>query len=345
MLDDKNVIKQRDSSNMLDRAANLYQATAWPAELVSPDHDGREIRNVVIAGMGGSALPGDIVTALLKNQFSVPLEVIRDDELPGYAWQNTLVIATSYSGNSEEVLACYDEARQRGCQLAVISNGGVLTERAETDNVTRIILPADDQSRLTYFQQLRGLLRLLENFRLIDGQLYSQMEQATGWLEREAVSWHPDVPIHENYAKQLALLAVGKTPIFYGGPKSAAVASKWKISWHENAKNTAWTGSYPEFNHNEFTGWISHPVEKPFAIFDIVSSHDSQRINQRMELSDRLLSGRRPKANRIELRGQSLVEEVLWGCVLGEYVSIYVAMLNGVNPAHLKLVERFKQEL
>lgn len=345
MLDDKNVIKQRDPDDTLGFAAGIYADVAWPVEILSPDNDGRETRNVVIAGMGGSSLAADMLNTMIKDWFGVPIEVVKGYELPGYAWQNTLVIASSHSGNTEETLSCYRQARERGCQVAVLSTGGSLGELAETDGVTRIMIPTGGQPRMAIFKHMRALLKLLENFHLIDDDLYTKMEQSKDWLEREANAWHPDVPIHENYAKQLALIAVGKTPIFYGGPKTAPVAYKWKISWNENAKNTAWMNQYPEFNHNEFIGWSSHPVEKPFAVFDIVSAYDSARIHERMDLSDRLLSGRRPKAVQISLRGESLLQEMLWGCVLADYVSIYVAILNGVNPAPVELVERFKKEL
>lgn len=345
MLDDKNVIKQRDPDDTLGFAADIYKSVAWPAELISPDNDGREIHNVVIAGMGGSALAADMLTILLKDWFGLSVEVVKGYHLPGYAWQNTLVITSSHSGNTEETLSCYAVAKDRGCQMATLATGGKLWEQAEADNVTRIQIPTGGQPRMAVFKHLRALLKLFENFRLIDDDLYDRMGQSESWLEKEVVAWHPDVPIHENYAKQLALMAVGKTPIFYGGPKSGPIAYKWKISWNENAKNTAWSNQYPEFNHNEFIGWSSHPVEKPFAVFDIVSSQDGPRIDERMELSDKLLSGRRPKATRIVLRGESLIEEMLWGCILADYVSIYVAILNGVNPAPVELVERFKQEL
>ena len=164
MLDDRNVIKQRDPDDTLGFAADTYQSVSWPAELISPDNDGREIRNVVIAGMGGSSLAADMLVTLVKDWFGLSIEVIKGYNLPGYAWQNTLVIASSHSGNTEETLSCYDIARERGCQTAVLATGGKLWDLATADNVTRIQVPTGGQPRMAIFKHLRALLKILENF-------------------------------------------------------------------------------------------------------------------------------------------------------------------------------------
>ena len=146
-------------------------------------------------------------------------------------------------------------------------------------------------------------------------------------------------------AKQLAERTVGKTPLFYGGDLTAPIAYKWKISWNETAKNVSFYNQYPEFSHNEFMGWTSHPVEKPFAVFDIQSSFERPRIAERMSLTDSMLSGKRPKASVITLEGESLVRQFLWGLALADMTSIYGAILNGVDPTPVGLIEKFKASL
>jgi glucose/mannose-6-phosphate isomerase len=140
-------------------------------------------------------------------------------------------------------------------------------------------------------------------------------------------------------------MAVGKTSVFYAGSLMAPVAYKWKISWNENAKNVAFWNEYPEFNHNEFIGWTSHPIEKTFAVFDLVSNLENPRIITRFEISDRLLSGKRPKATVVTMKGHSLIAQLLWGSILADFVSIYVAILNGVDPTPVPLIEKLKKEL
>ncbi len=345
MLDDTNVLRQRDPGHVLEHVSKLYADTRWQPALEQTDHDDRELKNIVIAGMGGSALAANILITLLKSWFGIPIEIRRDYELPGYAWQNTLVIATSHSGNTEETLACYAQARERGCEVAVLGVGGSLLEQAADHGTMIARIPDGGQPRMATIKHLKALLAIFQTYGLIDSTLTDEIEAVHDWLLDETAQWHPDVPVHENYAKQLALLAVGKTPVIYGGSLTAPLAYKWKISFNENAKNTAFCNQYPEFNHNEFIGWSSHPVEKPFAVFDIRSDHDRERIHERMELSDRLLSGLRPKATVVHLAGDTLMAQTLWGCILADAVSCYTAVLNNVNPEPVELVERLKKEL
>ena len=123
------------------------------------------------------------------------------------------------------------------------------------------------------------------------------------------------------------------------------VAYKWKISWNENAKNVSFWNEYPEFNHNEFIGWSSSPVEKLFAIFNIRSSFDDKRTARRFDISDRLLEGKRPSARNIELKGATPLEQMLWGSILADFASIYLAILNNEDPTPVDLIEKLKIEL
>ncbi len=345
MLDDVNVLKQRDGQGALDVAASLYKQVSYMVDLVDADNDGRQLTSVVVAGMGGSALAADFVKVLLARTLTVPFEVVKGYTLPAYAGPNTLVIASSHSGNTEETMACMEEALARGCQLAAIATGGKVKAKAAERNVMFAEIPHDTQPRMGMIYNLRVLLQILVVYKLISVNVYDDLAATEEWLKQESDAWTKDVPTTHNYAKQLALTAVGKTPVFYGGALTAPVAYKWKISWNENAKNVAFWNQYPEFNHNEFLGWTSHPVEKPFVIFDLVSDLENPRILKRFELSDRLLSGLRPKANTVPLAGDTLLKQMLWGCVLADFVSIYVAILNNVDPTQVDLIERFKKEL
>jgi glucose/mannose-6-phosphate isomerase len=265
--------------------------------------------------------------------------------LPQYVDYNTLVVASSYSGNTEETLAGLDQARQKNAQVAIIAAGGTLKETADQNDIASVALPADLQPRMAVIYNLRALLAILAHFGVVNYDRFGEIADAADWLGEQTKQWTPDITIDKNVAKQLALMAVGKTPIFYGGPLMASVAYKWKISWNENAKNVAFWNEYPEFNHNEFIGWTSHPVEKPFAVFDLVSSLENPRILRRFEISDRLLSGKRPKATVVDIQGKTAIQQLLWGSILADFVSIYVAILNGVDPTPVALIEKFKKEL
>jgi glucose/mannose-6-phosphate isomerase len=345
MLDDINVLKQRDPSGALTIALKQYEQANYLVDVTNKDYDGRVIANIVIAGMGGSALAALLVKSWLKLELTVPIEVVRTYDLPAYVSHDTLVIASSYSGNTEETLNCLQQAQSKGSQIAIIASGGKLVEQANANGIALASLPVDFQPRMAVIYNLRALVSLLVNFNIISTSKLDEIAGISDWLQNETAKWAGEVPATNNYAKQLALHAVGKTAVFYGGTLTAPVAYKWKISWNENAKNVAFWNELPEFNHNEFLGWTSHPVEKPFAVFDLVSNHEHPQILKRFQVSDRLLSGMRPKSTVINLAGESSIEQLLWGSILADFVSIYVAILNGVDPMPVLLIEKLKAEL
>lgn len=345
ILDNMNVITQRDPEGALKVIASQFEQTRFDARVWNAEHDAREITSIVVTGMGGSALAALIVKTLLKSELSVPFDVIRGYELPAYVNERTLVIASSYSGNTEETLSALEQAEKQGAQVGILASGGKLIDMATNLNIAHVPLPAGAQPRMATIYNLRGLFALLENFGVIQHTWLDNLANLAGWLEQETAQWLPDVPTDKNYAKQLALEGIGKSPIFYGSPLTAPLAYKWKISWNETAKNIAFWNEFPEFNHNEFMGWVSHPVEKPFAVFDLISPLDTPRVVQRFELTDRLLSGKRPHAFTIELKGETLLAQLLWGAILADFTSAYAAVLNNVDPTPVALIERLKKEL
>ncbi len=345
MLDDANVLKQRDPQGALAVAAGQYQQTTFEAAVWNKEHDHREITSIVVAGMGGSALAALVVKIWLKQELTIPFEVVRSYDLPGYVNEHTLVIASSYSGNTEETVSCLEQAETKGAQVAIITAGGSLIDTAGGFQIAHVALPAGLQPRMAVIYNLRALVALLINFNLVAAEKLDEIAATQGWLETETAHWAADISTGTNYAKQLALLAVGKTAVFYGGTLTAPLAYKWKISWNENAKNLSFWNEYSEANHNEFIGWTSHPIEKPFAVFDLVSPLEHPQILKRFTISDRLLSGQRPKAIPINLSGDSLLGQLLWGSILADFVSIYLAILNGVDPTPVPLIEKLKREL
>lgn len=345
MLDDLNVIKQRDPENALGVAADEWQQVGFATEVLDVRTDGPLVTRVIVAGMGGSALAALVAKSWLFDRLTMPFEVVREYDLPAYVDESTLVIASSYSGNTEETIEALRQARERGAIVSVITAGGALKERGAADALPRVLIPSGLQPRMAVLFNLRALVALLASFGVVPQETINEVAEYGEWLETETKQWLPDVTTDKNPAKQLALLAVGKTPVFYGGRLTGPVAYKWKISWNENAKNVAFWNVFPEMNHNEFIGWASHPVDKPFAVFDLHSSFDNPRIAKRFEITDRLLSGKRPKAVPIELKGDSPLAQMLWGSILADFVSIYVAILNGVDPTPVDLVENLKKEL
>lgn len=340
ILDNPNVIAQRDPQNALSVAAD--QCDYFAATFDAVYHPTAPVTSIVWAGMGGSALPMVVVQSWPR--LRIPFEVVRDYSIPGYVSTDTLFVASSYSGNTEETLSALAEAEAAGAQIVIVAAGGKLAQIAEEKGYPLFSIPSGIQPRMATFYFVKAFLEIIKPLDVTVEDV-SELDSVGEWLKHELRGWLPEVPTAENYAKQIALKLIGKTTITYAGPRLFPAANKWKICMNENAKNTAWTNQYPELNHNEFMGWTSHPVEKPFAVVEIRSSLEHPRVQKRFEVSERLLSGMRPAPIVVEPRGDTLLKQLAYTFALADFASIYAALLNGVNPTPVDLVEKLKTEL
>jgi glucose/mannose-6-phosphate isomerase len=342
MLDDMNVIAQRDPDGALEYAASQPEQLQHDFGFASHDF-GREFKNIAFCGMGGSALSAELARTFPK--VKVPFVISKEYNLPAFADADTLVIASSYSGNTEESISALEQAAAKGLTIVVIAHGGKLGDIARERGYAYVELPEAKQPRMGVFAAYRALLEILVAAKLSDASVLDELNHTADFLIEKVATWVASVPTEQNDAKQLAGKLAGKTPIIYGGPEMFPAAYKWKISANENAKNTAWCNFIPEMNHNEFIGWSSHPVEKPFAVIDLVSSFEHERVLKRFEVADRLLSGMRPKSTTVNAEGDSALQHMLYLVLLGDFSTLYLALLNGVNPTPVDLVEKFKKEL
>lgn len=341
MLDDLKVIHERDAQDALGVVGKQWEQLQHDFAVPAPDFSG--INNIVLAGMGGSGWPAVYIQAWAEP--TVPFEIVRDYTLPAYVDEHTLFISSSYSGNTEETLSALDDAERRGAKIVVVTAGGKLAERARAKNHPLYLIPGGIQPRMSSFFFLVAMVQLLEPLGLVPAGKLAELRQAGQWLKDQLANWQPEVPTATNPAKQLALELIGKSVVVYSGPKLFPAANKFKICLNENAKNVAWVNQYPEFNHNEFIGWSSHPVDKPYAVVEIRSSLEHPRVQKRFEVSERLLSGKRPAPEVVRPEGDSYLQQLLWASNFCDFVSLYVAICNGINPTPVDLVEKLKLEL
>lgn len=341
MLDDLKYIHQRDAQDALGVAEKQWQQLARSYDVSFQPKT--EISNVVFAGMGGSRWPAFYL--LTWPGVSVPLTICGDYKIPQHVDEHTLFIASSYSGNTEEIISSIHEAESRGAQIVVMASGGKLQQLAQEKNLPLYSLPSGTQPRMSSFYFIAALLELLAPLGIINKKALEERVTISEWLKNQTHSWGPEVPVSQNAAKQLALELMGKTVIIYSGPLMAPAARKWKICINESAKNLAWWNEYPEFNHNEFIGWSGQPTDKPFGVVEIRSNLEHKRVQQRFVVSERLLSGKRPMPEIVVPVGDNVAQQLFWTSVFGDFVSIYLAILNGVNPTPVDLVEKLKEEL
>lgn len=342
VLDDLKMIHSRDGQDALGIAEKQWQQLQQRYD-TQHNFTAENIKNIVVGGMGGSALAAEYIGSW--PQTKCPFVIVRDYSLPHWVGSDTLFIASSYSGNTEETLAALHEAEGRDCMVVVIAAGGKLAEIAREKNYPLYSIPGDFQPRMAMLYNLAALIQILEPTGLIGRGRLDELHEAAEWLKDQSVQWRADVPTQDNPAKKLALEVAGSSPVVYASSQFYPIAYKWKISFNENAKNVAWCNQIPEFNHNEFLGWSSHPIDKPYKVLDLRSSLDHPQIKKRFEVSDRLLSGQRPAAEVVELQGDTVIQQLLWGTMFGDYVSLYTALLNGLNPTPVDLIAKLKQEL
>jgi len=340
-LDDLKAIHARDAQDALGITEKQWQQ--YKHDFNFHWEPPNRVHKIVVAGMGGSGLAAKMV----KSWPAPPVhyDVVQNYDLPEYADQFTLLICSSYSGNTEETLSVLEQAMSRPEDIrpmvVVVASGGKLLAAAQAQNLPFVQLPGGFPQRMTLGYQMRALLEILEQTGVLAGMM-GQLDDAADWLHEHMDDWLPVVPAAKNPAKQLALELMGKSPVMYAGPRLFPVAYKWKINFNENAKNVAWCGELPEFSHNEFLGWTSHPTEKPYAVIDLRSNFEHERVQKRFEITERLLSGKRPAAHVVQAQGDNLIKQLLWTTTFGDFVSLYLALLNGLNPSPVDLIEKFK---
>jgi glucose/mannose-6-phosphate isomerase len=341
LLDDLKYIHEKDPQDALGVIEKQWQQLTqnYNVELKPT----AEIQNIVLSGMGGSAWYALYVQ--VWPGVNKPFEINRNYTLPKYVNNQSLVIVSSYSGNTEETIASLGDAEDRKAQIVVIASGGELEKLAKQKNLPLYSIPSGIQPRMSSFYFIAALIDLFTKLGFMDATHAQELPAISQWLSSKVANWRADVPTNQNPAKQLALEIAGKAAIIYGGPLLGPVANKMKICMNENAKNLAWWNQYPEFSHNEFIGWSSHPVDKPFAVVEIRSNLEHPRVQKRFEITERLLSGMRPSPHVIMPEGETLPQQIFWTSIFGDFVCTYVALLNGVNPTPVDLVEKLKEEL
>jgi glucose/mannose-6-phosphate isomerase len=343
MLDDLKYIHQKDKADALGIAAK--QADQLRYEFEPQGHtDFGNVHNIVYAGVGGSALAAQLFKTWPK--VIKPFEIVRDYELPAYVDAHTLVVAASYSGNTEETISALAEAEQRGAQIAVIASGGKLQEEARQKGYLCMQLPKTNQPRYAMLYNYKALLTVLEIADVLHASdITPTLGKAADFVETSLAAWLPTVPAAQNPAKQLAQELLGKSVVVYAGPHMYPAAYKMKINVNENAKQVAWVGQLPEFSHNEFLGWSVAPPEKPYAVVDLRSNQEHPRVQKRFEITARMLSGMRPEPFVVEAKGDTILEQLLYLAAFGDFVTLYLGLLNGLDPAPVDLVEKLKVEL
>jgi glucose/mannose-6-phosphate isomerase len=346
ILDSADEIKRIDKSNMLSFCVEAPRHYGNAARLAGQFKIGYpKPEAIIVAGMGGSAIGGELLKDWARDRAAVPVDVCREYHLPAYANKNTLVLVTSYSGETEETLSVFLEALKRKCMIICISSGGALTEFAEKLSIPHLLAPSGMAPRATLPYLFVPLLGILEKMGLASG-VNTEFSEAVRVLKRISSENSPQRPLSDNLSKKLASNVNGTVPAVYGFGFYRAVAQRFKTQFNENSKNPAKWESFPELNHNEIVGWeAAREFAKLFSVIFIRDAEEPKEIRQRIEFTKEVISKGPAKLFEVWSSGKSSLARMSSVICVGDFTSVYLAVLRGVDPTPVRTIALLKERL
>ncbi len=299
---------------------------------------------LAVCGMGGSAIGADLVLACVPG-LPVPVAVVRGYVLPAWVHSDVLVVAVSYSGDTEETLSCAQDALERGCTPVCVASGGALVALAGERGLPLISVPSGGQPRASLGYLSMPLLATLEAAGLC-ADFSADVGETVALLRAGNEAWGPEAGDATNAAKQLATRLHAKQTVVYGAGLTVPAARRWKGQVNENAKAPAFWNELPELDHNELMGWTSlpHVAAATLAVF-LDDARGDARLLRRAQLTAAELEARGVAVQRVQTRGASRLARLFSLVQLGDYASCYLALLYGVDPTPVGAIEDFKAKL
>jgi glucose/mannose-6-phosphate isomerase len=294
-----------------------------------------EAAGVVVCGMGGSAIGADLATAALGDRLTKQLIVVRGYGLPTWVTPEWTVLCSSYSGNTEETLACFEAAAALGTRRIVVSTGGKLVDGAREAGLPVVGLPGIFQPRAA----VAYMFTVVAEIAALAGaapRVHTEFDAAAAFLEREAEAL-------QSRAAEIAAQLAGTHPVIYGADLTAPVARRWKCQANENAKLPAFYSELPEADHNELCGW--ELPEAGFAAVFLEDCDQHPRVRRRIELTADAVAREGARTLRVETAGETRVARLLWATMLGDLVSLELAAQRGVDPLPVEAIERLKEAM
>jgi glucose/mannose-6-phosphate isomerase len=339
-------MKKIDSEGMLlfcVEAPKHYEEAARIAKNFSVDYP--KPQTIIVAGMGGSAIGGELLKDWANDKTSVPIMVQRGYSLPAYANKNTLVLVTSYSGETEESLSVFLDAVKKGCKIICISSGGKLSEYAEKMSLPYIRIPKGIPPRAALPYLFTPLPIILEKIGLVSN-VNVEIAEAVEILKDVCNENSPEKPVKANFSKALASKINGTIPTVYGFGFYRAVAQRFKQQFNENSKVPAKWESFPELNHNEIVGWEgAKELAKHFSVILIRDDDEPKEIRIRIEATKELISAESVKTFEVWSKGKTRLAKMLSTILIGDFTSVYLAILRGVDPTPVKTISLLKEKM
>ncbi len=347
-LDDIKTYKKNDPDGMLARIKELpaqcKQAWQTIMDFSLPPHYA-DVDRVVVLGMGGSAIGGDLVRSLVQHECKIPVIVHRDYGLPAFADARSLVIASSYSGNTEETLSGFEAALAAGGKKLAITTGGKLEQMAAASNVPVLKINYKAQPRAALGYSFIPVLGVMHKLGFI-GDKSRDVAEAVKLLEELSVRLDERRVVKDNPAKQLARRLYGKLPVIYGAGIASEVAHRWKTQVNENGKAWAFYEVFPELNHNATVGFPLPPeVVSVIRVVMLRSPDFNERVKLRYEITSGLLKQAGVAYEYVDSDGTSPLAQMMGLIMKGDFTSYYLAILNKVDPSPVNVISYLKERL
>ena len=296
----------------------------------------KTFKNVLICGLGGSGIGGTIVSDVVSSRVSIPILTTKDYSIPNFVDENTLVIASSYSGNTEETLYALEKCIKRNAEICIITSGGKLNAIAENNNFNHIIIPDGHPPRAMFGYAFTELFYVLNHYGVIDDSFQNDFKNAIQILNTEK----------QEIQKQAILLAekmFNQTPVIYVANGFEGVAIRFRQQINENSKMLCWHHVVPEMNHNELLGWRTN-VEN-LAVVYFRNKSDFKRNQVRMDINKKVISKYTPNISEVWSKGDSVIENTLYHINLGDWISWYLSEMNNVDAIEIDVINYLKGEL
>jgi glucose/mannose-6-phosphate isomerase len=348
-LDSRSAISRIDREGMLDLVAGFPSQCEEAMQIGQKAAIGTAhgpFRAVVVAGMGGSAIAGDLLRCYLADTIDVPLFTVRNYQLPRAVGQGALVLCSSYSGNTEESLALYEDARRQRARVICLTTGGKLAEKCGRDGVPWIKIPGGLPPRAALGYSFIPMLSTLWRLEVVAPR-WGELDELLLRVREAGERCGVEVPTADNIAKQLARNLKDRLVVIHASADHLeAVALRWKGQLNENAKVLAFHSLYPELDHNEVVGWTGPGKQAAGAhVIALRDAGDDPSTQRRIEITSEIIIGAGAQVSQV-WSGQGALLPRMFGLIhLGDYVSVYLAVLNRQNPTPVETINRIKERL
>jgi glucose/mannose-6-phosphate isomerase len=341
-------IQRYDKSNMRNLIADFPKQVENAVRIgnkYKPVYKKSEINSILFNGLGGSAIGGDLLRSYLAEELTVPFVVNRHYYVPEFVNEKTLALVSSYSGNTEETIAAHADVKRRKAKTVCISSGGRIAEMAQKFNQSLITIPGGLPPRAALGYSFFPTLIALSKMKLIRSQA-SDIKETITMLKKKSKIY--STLSDNNPAFQLAKQLFTKLPVLYSAADRFDVVNlRWRGQIAENAKQLAFGHVIPEMNHNELVGWKSlrRVMEEDIVVIILRDKEDHERIKIRMEITEAIVEQYASKVIEIHSEGKSLLTRIFSLIYLGDWMSYYLAILNGIDPTPVKVIDYLKNEL